>query len=153
MIVDNKSLSTIKREGNVVYIRGVFDLLHIGHIAFIEAAKKLGDTLVVGIISDYVVRRDKGPGRPIRGELERLRIIDALRNVDYAFIVPVPKHEKTSTEIVFQSLKPDIFVHYHESDEVASFFKQIANQYGVQFILDNSDKLDSTSSTIQKVRK
>ncbi|HEX5570412.1 MAG TPA: adenylyltransferase/cytidyltransferase family protein, partial [Ktedonobacterales bacterium] len=65
-----------------VVVTGVFDLLHIGHLRFLEAARRLGDRLVVGVESDERVRRWKGPNRPIQTEDDRLDLLRALRVVD-----------------------------------------------------------------------
>lgn len=71
----------------LVVATGVFDLLHIGHLRFLEAARRLGDALVVGVEGDERVRRWKGPNRPIQSEDDRLALITALRVVDSAFVI------------------------------------------------------------------
>ena len=71
----------------IVVVTGVFDLLHIGHLRFLEAARHLGDRLVVGVESDERVRRWKGPNRPIQTEDDRLDLLRALRVVDEVFLI------------------------------------------------------------------
>jgi cytidyltransferase-like protein len=71
----------------IVVVTGVFDLLHIGHLRFLEAARHLGDALLVGVESDERVRRWKGPNRPIQTEDDRLDLVRALRVVDEAFLI------------------------------------------------------------------
>jgi rfaE bifunctional protein nucleotidyltransferase chain/domain len=66
----------------VVFTNGVFDILHVGHVRYLEQARDLGDALLVGINSDASVRRLKGPARPINAEGERAEVIAALRCVD-----------------------------------------------------------------------
>jgi len=66
----------------IVFTNGVFDLLHVGHIRYLEAARALGDALLVGVNTDASVRRLKGPDRPINSEDERAEVIAALRCVD-----------------------------------------------------------------------
>lgn len=73
--------------GGLVVVTGVFDLLHIGHLRFIEAARELGDSLAVGVESDERVRRWKGPERPIQSEEDRCTLIGALRVVDRVFLI------------------------------------------------------------------
>lgn len=70
----------------VVWTNGCFDLIHAGHIESLQAARALGDALVVGVNSDASVRRRKGPGRPIVPEVERLKMVASLKAVDYATI-------------------------------------------------------------------
>ncbi len=89
----------------IVLTNGTFDLLHIGHVRYLEAARDLGDILVVGINSDASVRGYKGPGRPVVPQDERAEIVAALRCVDYATIFDEP----TATHIV-DALQPDLYV-------------------------------------------
>jgi cytidyltransferase-like protein len=71
----------------IVVVTGAFDLLHIGHLRFLEAARRLGDQLIVGVESDERVRRWKGPNRPIQTEDDRLVLLRALRVVDAVFLI------------------------------------------------------------------
>jgi rfaE bifunctional protein nucleotidyltransferase chain/domain len=70
----------------VVLANGCFDVLHVGHLRYLEAARAVGDLLIVGINGDASVRRLKGEGRPLLGEQDRARLVDALRAVDYVVI-------------------------------------------------------------------
>jgi D-beta-D-heptose 7-phosphate kinase/D-beta-D-heptose 1-phosphate adenosyltransferase len=87
-----------------VLTNGTFDLLHIGHVRYLQAARELGDVLVVGINSDESVRGYKGPGRPVVPQDERAEIVAALRCVDYTTIFDEP----TATHLV-EALQPDIY--------------------------------------------
>ena len=69
-----------------VFVNGTFDILHIGHIALLEYAKRLGDKLIIGIDSDDRVRLLKGSHRPINSQLERGTLLNALKSVDEVFI-------------------------------------------------------------------
>ena len=89
----------------VVFTNGCFDILHLGHIRYLEKASELGDMLVVGINSDASVRKLKGEKRPIMGELERAEIISSLRCVDYVTIFD----EDTPCELLSE-IKPNIQV-------------------------------------------
>jgi cytidyltransferase-like protein len=71
----------------IVVVTGAFDLLHIGHLRFLEAARRLGGQLIVGVESDERVRRWKGPNRPIQTEDDRLALLRALRVVDDVFLI------------------------------------------------------------------
>jgi len=78
-----KHAEALREQGKrVVFTNGVFDILHVGHVRYLEAARALGDVLLVGINSDASVRRLKGPTRPINTEEERAEVIAALRCVE-----------------------------------------------------------------------
>ena len=94
------------RPGIVVFTNGVFDLVHPGHVALLEAARREGDALIVGINSDDSARRlGKGPGRPIVGEQARARVIAAFEAVDCVVLF----EEDTPYELI-RSLEPDVLV-------------------------------------------
>ena len=80
-------MRTAHRKGKrIVATHGCFDILHVGHVRNLEASKKLGDLLIVGINSDASVRRIKGPARPIVPARERAEVLAGLAAVDYVFI-------------------------------------------------------------------
>jgi rfaE bifunctional protein nucleotidyltransferase chain/domain len=87
----------------VVWTNGCFDLLHLGHIRNLEAARSLGDVLVVGVNSDLSVRQLKGSGRPIVPENERAQIIAALACVDYVILF-----DELTPEVAIARLQPDV---------------------------------------------
>lgn len=96
----------LRRRGRkVVFTNGCFDLLHAGHIALLEAARRRGDFLMVGVNSDRSVRRLKGPGRPIVPLDERMEVLAALRPVDGV----VPFAEATPARLI-DRLRPDVLV-------------------------------------------
>lgn len=97
---------TLRKQGKiVVFTNGHFDLLHVGHLRYLQAAAELGDVLVVGVNDDVVTRERKGPGRPILPEAERAELVAGLACVDFAVIF----HEPTAERSV-ELLKPDIYV-------------------------------------------
>ena len=87
----------------IVLANGCFDLLHVGHVRYLEAAKREGDVLVVALNSDESVRRNKGPGRPLVPESERVEVIAALRCVDYVTVFGEP----TADDLI-RALRPDV---------------------------------------------
>lgn len=89
----------------IVFTNGCFDLLHIGHITYLEEAKKLGDVLVVGINTDESVKKLKGPTRPIQSETDRCEILAALKAVDHTILFS----EETPLNLI-KHIKPDILV-------------------------------------------
>jgi rfaE bifunctional protein nucleotidyltransferase chain/domain len=72
----------------LVFTNGVFDLLHVGHVRYLEEARKLGDALVVAVNGDASVRALKGPSRPINGEQDRAEVLAALECVSYVTVFP-----------------------------------------------------------------
>lgn len=89
----------------VVFTNGVFDLLHVGHVRYLAAARALGDALVVAINSDRTVRELKGAGRPVVSELERAEVLSALRQVTYVTIF-----DDISPRALIAELLPDVLV-------------------------------------------
>jgi rfaE bifunctional protein nucleotidyltransferase chain/domain len=98
--------NALQSEGAVVvFTNGCFDLLHLGHTRYLQAARALGDRLVVGVNSDASTRQLKGPGRPLVPEEERAEVLAALECVDYVTIFEEP----TAVALV-ETLRPDIYV-------------------------------------------
>lgn len=96
----------LQRAGRkVVFTNGCFDLLHVGHVRYLQAARRLGDALVVGVNSDASVRRIKGPGRPLTPQRERAEILAALACVDLVAIFGAA----TPLQLI-RAVEPDILV-------------------------------------------
>ena len=93
------------RGARVVFTNGCFDLLHPGHVRYLEAARALGDVLVVGLNDDASVRRLKGPGRPILRVDERAEVLAGLAAVDHVVVFP----EDTPLALI-ETLEPDVLV-------------------------------------------
>jgi len=93
------------RGGKVVFTNGVFDILHPGHIRYLQEARQLGDALIIGINSDRSVGANKGPERPITPEAERAEVLSALEAVDAVAIFD----EETPAEII-KRIEPDVLV-------------------------------------------
>ena len=91
------------RGRRVVLANGCFDLLHVGHVRYLSAARGLGDALVVGLNSDVSVRRLKGPGRPVIPADERAELIGALASVDLVVVF-----DDDSAEALIARLRPDV---------------------------------------------
>jgi rfaE bifunctional protein nucleotidyltransferase chain/domain len=104
---DAARFATAEREAGrrVVFTNGVFDLLHPGHVRYLQEARALGDVLIVGLNADESVRRNKGPRRPINSEDERAEMLSALACVDAVVVFG----EDTPAEIV-SLLQPDVLV-------------------------------------------
>jgi len=89
----------------VVFTNGHFDLLHVGHLRYLQEARRYGDCLIVGVNDDIVTTRRKGPGRPIMPEDERAELLAGLACVDYVVIFS----QETAEEAI-RRLRPDIYV-------------------------------------------
>ena len=89
----------------VVFTNGHFDLLHVGHVDYLQRARALGDVLIVGLNSDVSTRALKGEKRPIVPQGERARMLAALACVDYVVIF-----EETTANSLVEALKPDLYV-------------------------------------------
>ncbi|MBI5428152.1 MAG: D-glycero-beta-D-manno-heptose-7-phosphate kinase [Nitrospinae bacterium] len=130
----------------VVFTNGCFDLIHGGHIEFLQRAKALGEVLVVGLNSDASARRLKGAGRPIKSQGERANILAALKYVDYIAIF-----EEDTPENLIREVRPDILVKGddYKIDEVVG--REIVEGYGARVALIPIVKGLSTTSTVEKI--
>lgn len=101
-----KIIAKLKEEGKkIVFTNGCFDLLHYGHVKYLQEAKRKGDILVVAVNSDASIRKLKGKERPINNEKDRLRVMAALESVDYVILFK----EETPLKTI-KALLPDILV-------------------------------------------
>jgi len=99
-----KIVQGLKRQGKrVVLANGCFDLIHVGHVRYLGAARQLGDCLIVGINSDGSARKLKGRGRPVVRASERAEIISGFECVDYCFIF-----DETTLDSCIRRLRPDV---------------------------------------------
>ena len=110
MLSDTTDIETfceVLRKGGrkVVFTNGCFDILHAGHVTYLEKARSFGDCLVLGLNTDASVRANKGPSRPINSELDRAKVVGALRAVDYVVLFG----EQTA-EALIAKVKPDVYV-------------------------------------------
>ena len=103
LLLERARLRTARQK--LVFTNGVFDILHVGHLRYLEQARLLGDRLVVAINSDASVRELKGVGRPFMDQDERAEILAALRTVDYVTIF-----DDVSPRSLIASLLPDVLV-------------------------------------------
>lgn len=100
-----KELKLSRQSQKVVFTNGCFDILHVGHVRYLQAARKLGDCLVVGLNSDTSVRELKGPTRPIQNEQDRSEILAALECVGFVVLFS----ESTPLKLI-EFVRPDVLV-------------------------------------------
>lgn len=136
-----------RRNGaTVVLANGCFDILHVGHIRYLEGARALGDLLVVAVNSDEQVRSIKGEGRPHLPELERAELVAALRAVDVVTIFPEP-----TVEALIRVLKPDVHAKGTDYTEDTVPERDVVRSYGGRVAIVGDPKDHSTSDLIGKV--
>jgi D-beta-D-heptose 7-phosphate kinase/D-beta-D-heptose 1-phosphate adenosyltransferase len=131
----------------VVFTNGCFDLLHGGHIKFLEDSRRLGDALVVALDTDASVRRVKGEGRPVIGEAQRLRLLAALESVDY-----VTLFESSRLPEILQGLKPDLLTKGSNYPEIQVAGRDLVLGYGGEVVLLPVTDPVSVSELIRRIR-
>nr|HID57994.1 D-glycero-beta-D-manno-heptose-7-phosphate kinase [Desulfobacterales bacterium] len=131
----------------IVMTNGCFDLLHAGHIKLLEASKRLGDVLVVAIDTDESVRSLKGEGRPVIGELERVRIISALDSVDY--VVLFSSNELTQ---LIEALKPHILTKGSNYTTETVFGREAVERNGGRIVLIPMIEQVSSTQIINRIK-
>lgn len=134
----------------IVATNGCFDLLHLGHIRYLEAARKLGDILVVGLNGDQSVRELKGPGRPINNEKDRAAILAALEYVDLVAIFP----ELRATRFI-ERAAPDVYVKGgdYSSETLDAEERAALQKIGSKIEIVPFEKGYSTSALLEKLRE
>ncbi len=97
----------VLRDGGqkVVFTNGCFDILHAGHVRYLNKARSFGDCLVLGLNTDSSVSRIKGPSRPINSQLDRAEVVGALKSVDYVVFFDEP-----TAEALIRQVRPDVYV-------------------------------------------
>ncbi len=142
-------IKDLKAKGKrIVFTNGCFDLLHVGHVSYLEQAKALGDVLIVGVNSDASVRKLKGPKRPILPEEERAGILSGLGCVDYITIFPEMDPLKLIT-----SLQPDVLVKGGDWTREQTVGKEVVERSGGEVVILPFIKGASTSNLIQTILK
>ena len=131
----------------LVFTNGCFDLLHVGHVRYLEGARGEGDILVVAVNSDSSVCSLKGPGRPILPESARAALVAALRAVDYVVLFGEPNVEQ-----LLEELHPD--VHAKGTDYTAETVpeREVSARLGIRVAIVGDPKDHSTRSFIDSVR-
>ena len=152
MILDAAELQTFLGEARaahkrVVFTNGVFDILHPGHLRYLQAARRHGDLLVVGLNSDASVRRNKGPSRPINSEQERAEVLAALECVDAVSVFD----DDTPADIV-RRVQPDILVKGADwpADQIVG--RDTVEARGGRVILEPVEQGYSTTGLIERIR-
>ncbi len=145
----NTMIETLKSAGKrIVFTNGCFDILHAGHVRYLNEAKKLGDCLIVGLNSDESVRKLKGPSRPINNEEDRAEVLSALSAVDYVVVFSDATAEGLVTE-----LQPAIYVKGGDYNIKELPEAEIVAKYGGKTILIPEVVGKSSSNIINKMKQ
>lgn len=132
----------------IVFTNGVFDLLHVGHLRYLQHARGLGDALLIGLNSDRSVRQIKGPGRPITAEAERAEILEALDCVDGVVIFD----EATPYELI-AAVQPDILVKGADWAEDAIIGRDVVETRGGRVVRVPIEPGRSTTDLVERIRR
>jgi rfaE bifunctional protein nucleotidyltransferase chain/domain len=151
LILDRDALvariTAAKADGaRIVLANGCFDVLHAGHVRYLQGARALGDLLVVGINSDAEVARLKGEGRPILAERDRAELVASLEAVDLVTIFDEP----TVTELLL-AIRPDVHAKGTDYTEETVPERDVVRSYGGSVRIVGDPKDHSTSEILRKV--
>lgn len=153
-IIDAERAATISQElrdagRRLVFTNGCFDLLHVGHVRYLEAARALGDALLVAINGDESVRALKGDGRPLNGEAERAEVIAALECVNHVVVFP-----QVRATTLLEKVRPAIYVKGgdYTTATLDSEERAVLEQAGAEIRILPFESGYSTSSLLEKMR-
>ncbi len=142
-----ETVRSLKEGGNkIVFTNGCFELLHIGHVQYLQAARAEGDILVVGMNSDHSVRQIKGPRRPVVPENERAEVLASLACVDFVSLFDEP-----DPLAIISSLLPDVLVKGADWAEDAIVGRDIVEAHGGRVVRIPLTQGASTTSIIEKI--
>src|SRR6266571_2699577 len=146
-----KLAKTLRDSGKkLVVTNGCFDLLHVGHVRYLQAARALGDTLAVGLNGDQSVRELKGIGRPVNNESDRAEVLAALECVDFVTIFP----EKRATRFI-EAARPAIYVKGgdYSSDTLNAEEQALLREIGAEVRILPFVRGYSTSEMLEQLRQ
>lgn len=152
-ILDEEALAAALEEERkagrtIAFANGCFDVLHVGHIRYLQDAANVADVLVVGVNGDGSVRELKGEGRPVMPEHERAEIIAAIRGVSYVTIF-----DEKSPARLLQELKPDVQAKGTDYTAESVPEAEIVKAYGGRVVIVGDPKDHSTTAVLEKMRR
>lgn len=151
ILSDRELLTALETErargASIAFANGCFDLLHVGHIRYLQDAARVADVLVVGVNGDDSVRQLKGEGRPLMPAGERAEIISAIRGVSYVVVF-----EETSPARLLQLLRPDFQCKGTDYTPDSVPEAEIVRGYGGKVVIVGDPKDHSTTAILEKLQ-
>jgi len=140
-------INNLKKQGKTIaFTNGCFDILHYGHVKYLQSSKEKADVLIVALNSDSSVRKIKGRARPINKQINRIKVISALSCIDYVTIF----NEETPLEVI-RLLKPDVLIKGGDWDKKDIVGGDFVETYGGKVVTIPYLKGYSTSKLISKI--
>jgi rfaE bifunctional protein nucleotidyltransferase chain/domain len=136
------------RGARIVFANGCFDILHVGHVRYLQGAAALGDILVVAVNSDYSVRRIKGEGRPILDECARAALVGALECVDFVVLF-----QDDTVDRLLIELKPHFHCKGGDYTPESVPEKETVKSYGGTTSVTGGDKVRSTRWLLEEIKR
>jgi rfaE bifunctional protein nucleotidyltransferase chain/domain len=130
----------------IVFANGCFDLIHVGHIRYLQAARAMGDVLIVGINSDASVAALKGEGRPLQPEADRAEIVASMECVDY-----VVMFDAATADDILNLLRPDVHAKGTDYTEESVPERETVREFGGRVAIAGDSKNHSTRDLIQTI--
>ncbi len=131
---------------SIAFANGCFDLLHVGHVRYLQGARAEGDLLVVGVNADASVRKLKGEGRPLQNEQDRALLVAALHAVDWVVIFP-----EDTVENLLLALKPDVHCKGTDYNEDTVPERNVVKGYGGRVAIVGDPKDHDTSKLLARL--
>jgi rfaE bifunctional protein nucleotidyltransferase chain/domain len=139
----------LRAEGKrVVLANGCFDLLHVGHVRYLEAARRLGDVLFVGLNGDAAVTRLKGRGRPLMPAVERVELLSALRAVDHVVVF-----EDDTADALIAAVRPDVHAKGTDYTPESVPERETVRAYGGRVAIVGDPKDHATRDVIGQIAR
>jgi rfaE bifunctional protein nucleotidyltransferase chain/domain len=150
-IVDRGTLKSILEKERargrcIVLANGCFDILHVGHVRYLEGAARLGDILVAAVNDDPAVRKLKGPGRPVTGSAERAVLVEAIECVDYVLVFP-----EDTVEPLLEELRPHVHCKGTDYTEETVPERETAAKLGIRVAITGDPKSHSSREIIKRL--
>jgi D-glycero-beta-D-manno-heptose 1-phosphate adenylyltransferase len=137
-----------KAERQIVFANGCFDLLHVGHVRYLEGARQQGDVLVVGVNSDRSVQQLKGEGRPLLPEDARAELLAAMECVDYVVIF-----DNVTAENILRDLRPDVHCKGTDYTEATVPEREVVRSWGGRVVIVGDPKGHSTRDVLARIAR
>lgn len=152
-------IRNLNKGKTIGFCSGCFDIFHSGHVVFFEQCKRLVDILIVSVGSDSAVKKEKGVGRPINAQNNRVYLVASIENVNYAIVgqeAEFVKPGKIDFDIILKNLKPDIFI-LNDDDSAVPEKQKLCDDLGIKLILVKRETPDflkpvSSSGIINQIK-